>query len=165
MEIVGNLHAQSHREGWALRAGRGYAHCPTGGAFGHPRDQKVFRGDQHATFHFAELHPGVRVVARLEATAVDSNVAAGDRRAWRDPFNPWCAVGAQNRSSIVAQFFRCLRPLRRPVVLECSKESVKGIPHSLRMRSPERFLTSLGITGFLSRYSPRALASHNPSAA
>ena len=80
MQIVGDLHAQRHREGRALDAAHAHAHRAARGAFRHARDQMIFRGHHQTAFGLAELHLRPRVIASAESAAVNRDFAAREAR-------------------------------------------------------------------------------------
>ena len=92
MEIVGDLHAQRHRERRAFDAAHFHADCAAFGAIRDARDQHIFGGHHEAAFCGAELDLGAGVVARAEAAAFDRDFTARQGCCGVDAFDSRCAV-------------------------------------------------------------------------
>ena len=85
MQIVGDLHAELHREGLALpRAMFPRARCRRPRLPARARSDDFRAAISRLRFGFAEAHAGARVAARHEAAAVNGDFAAGNGGAGLD---------------------------------------------------------------------------------
>src|SRR5579862_1227256 len=95
VQVVGNLHAERHREGRAFDAAHFHADCAAFGAIGDAGDKYIFGGHHEAALCGAELNLRAGVVARVKAAAFDRDFTARQGCCGRDAFDSRCAVRFQ----------------------------------------------------------------------